>query len=307
MSQSPAAGTSATVGSVVTLVISSGAPADTTPPSLSGMSPAIGATGVSTSTTVAATFSEAMNAASISASTFVLRDSANTVVPATISYNASTRVATLTPSQALAASKSYTSTIVGGSAGVSDTAGNAMIGNYVASFTTAATPVPTPAATSIFSASAAPATFATSETRSIELGVKFRSDVAGFITGVRFYKGTDTTGTHTGTLWSSTGTRLATATFTSETASGWQQVLFSTPVAITANTIYVVSYHSNVGRYAYTYNTFASAGVDNGPLHALKAGVSKGNGVYRYGSGPVFPRSSYNSSNYWVDVVFVAK
>ena len=307
MSQSPAAGTSAAVGSVVTLVISSGAPADTTPPSLSGMSPAIGATGVSTSTTVAATFSEAMNAASISASTFVLRDSANTVVPATISYNASTRVATLTPSQALAASQSYTSTIVGGSAGVRDTAGNAMIGNYVASFTTAATPVPTPAATSIFSASAAPTTFATSETRSIELGVKFRSDVAGFITGVRFYKGTDTTGTHTGTLWSSTGTRLATATFTSETASGWQQVLFSTPVAITANTVYVVSYHSNVGRYAYTYNTFASAGVDNGPLHALKAGVSKGNGVYRYGSGPVFPRSSYNSSNYWVDVVFVAK
>jgi hypothetical protein len=194
---------------------------------------------------------------------------------------------------------------------VKDAAGNAMIGNYVASFTTAATPVPppapTPAATSIFAASAAPTTFATSDASSVELGVKFRSDVAGYVTGVRFYKGTGTTGPHTGTLWSSTGTKLATATFTSETASGWQQVLFSTPVAITANTIYVVSYHSNVGRYGYTHNTFANAGVDNGPLHALKAGVSGGNGVYRYSSGVVFPNASFNSSNYWVDVVFVAK
>jgi len=216
------------------------------------------------------------------------------------------------PSQALGGSKSYTSTIVGGSAGVRDAAGNAMIGNYVASFTTAAAPVPppptpTPGATSIFSASAAPTAFATSDTSSVELGVKFRSDVAGNVTGVRFYKGTGTTGTHTGTLWSSNGTKLATATFTSETASGWQQVLFSTPVAITANTVYVVSYHANVGRYAYTHNTFANAGVDNGPLHALKTGVSGGNGVYRYGSGVVFPNSSFNSSNYWVDVVFVAK
>jgi hypothetical protein len=312
MSQNPAGGTPAAVGSVVTLVTSSGAPADTTPPTLSAMSPSVGATGVSTATKISATFSEAMNAASISTATVLLRDAANAVVAATVSYNATSRVATLTPAQALGASKSYTTTIVGGSTGVKDTAGNAMIGNYVASFTTAAAPVPPPplptgTAISIFSASAAPATFATSDTSSVELGVKFRSDVAGSVTGVRFYKGTGTTGTHTGTLWSASGTKLATATFTSETASGWQQVLFSTPVAITANTVYVVSYHSNVGRYAYTHNTFATAGVDNGPLHALRAGVSGGNGVYRYSSGVAFPNASYNSSNYWVDVVFVAK
>ena len=132
--------------------------------------------------------------------------------------------------------------------------------------------------------------------------------MAGSVTGVRFYKGTGTTGTHTGTLWSASGAKLATATFTSETASGWQQVLFSAPVAITANTVYVVSYHSKVGRYAFQWaQHVCAAGVDNGPLHALKAGVSGGNGVYRYGTGVVFPNASYNSSNYWVDVVFVAK
>jgi len=140
----------------------------------------------------------------------------------------------------------------------------------------------------------------------VELGLKFRSDVAGNVTGVRFYKGTRTTGTHTAALWSSTGTRLATATFTGETASGWQQVTFSTPVAITANTVYVVSYHTNVGNYAYTRNAFTKAGIDSGPLHALRSKVSGGNGVFRYG-GVAFPNESVNSSNYWVDVVFVPR
>jgi len=292
------------VGTIVDLVISSGAPADTTPPTLSGMSPASGATNVSTSTTIAATFSEAMNAASISTSTLVLRDASNVAVQGTVGYNATTRVAVLTPALALTSSTTYTATIVGGSGGVKDAAGNPIVGNYAVSFTTAVAPMP-PAAISIWPASAAPRSFATSDTSSVELGVKFRSDVAGLVIGVRFYKGTGTTGTHTGTLWSSTGTQLATVTFTNETASGWQQAMFSTPVAIAANTVYVVSYHSNVGRYAYNRNTFAKAGVDAGPLHALKAGVSGGNGGLGYGSGVVFPNSSFNSSNYWVDVVFV--
>lgn len=84
----------------------------------------------------------------------------------------------------------------------------------------------------------------------IELGVSFKSDVAGYITGIRFYKSSANTGTHVGNLWSSTGTLLASATFTNETASGWQQVNFLNPVAITANTVYVASYHCNGGHYS---------------------------------------------------------
>ena len=171
-------------------------------------------------------------------------------------------------------------------------------------FTTSGGPPP-PTAISIWSASAAPTTFATADSSSVELGLKFRSDVAGTVTGVRFYKGTITTGTHSGTLWTASGTKLASATFTGETASGWQTVSFSSPVAITANTVYVVSYHSNVGHYAYTAYGFTNAGVDNGPLHALKAGVSGDNGVYTKLSSIAFPTSSYNSSNYWVDILFV--
>ena len=117
--------------------------------------------------------------------------------------------------------------------------------------------------------------------------------------------GTSTTGTHTATLWTSEGTPLATATFTGETASGWQQVNFATPVAIAANTVYLVSYHTAVGNYAYTWNYFTSAGRDNGPLHALRSSDSGGNGVYQYDSSIVFPDSTFKSTNYWVDVVVV--
>src|SRR3954453_2929749 len=100
------------------------------------------------------------------------------------------------------------------------------------------------------------------------MGRKFPPQNAGTIAGIRFYKGPTNTGTHTGTLWTSTGTLLATATFANETASGWQQVLFSSPVSISPNTTYVASYHAPNGHYAEDDNSFASSGVDNAPLHA---------------------------------------
>ena len=140
----------------------------------------------------------------------------------------------------------------------------------------------------------------------VELGVKFRSDVAGSITGIRFYKATANTGTHVGNLWTSNGTQLATATFSGETASGWQQVLFASPVAITSNTVYVASYHCTIGHYSADVNYFTSKGADNPPLHALTNGVSGGNGVYAYGTSSAFPSLTWNAANYWVDVVFQA-
>ncbi|MBV8578886.1 MAG: DUF4082 domain-containing protein [Acetobacteraceae bacterium] len=67
----------------------------------------------------------------------------------------------------------------------------------------------------------------TSDASPVELGVKFTSSQPGIITGIRFYKGLQDTGTHTGELWDSSGHQLATATFTNESASGWQQVDFT--------------------------------------------------------------------------------
>lgn len=138
----------------------------------------------------------------------------------------------------------------------------------------------------------------------VELGVKFNTDVSGFVKGIRFYKGTINTGTHIGNLWSSSGALLASATFTSETASGWQEVRFSSPVAIAAETTYVASYFAPDGHYAVDTDYFDSGGVDNGSLHALRDGADGGNGVFRYNATSSFPSTGFDGANYWVDVIF---
>jgi hypothetical protein len=136
----------------------------------------------------------------------------------------------------------------------------------------------------------------------IELGMKFTADRNGYIAGARFYKGSSNTGTHVASLWSSTGQLLAQATFVNETASGWQQVFFSTPVAISANTIYVVSYHSS-GHYSYDSSYFSGSAINNPPLHGVWSALSS-NGVYAYGVSSTFPYGGAVGTNFWVDVVF---
>ncbi len=150
---------------------------------------------------------------------------------------------------------------------------------------------------------ASPATVSSGDTHSVELGVKFESEVAGEVTGIRFYKGAGNAGTHVGSLWSVGGVLLAEATFASETASGWQQVNFSTPVAIAAGTTYVAGYFAPKGEYSDTSSAFASAGVLNSPLSALANSLSA-NGVYAYSSTPTFPTGTYKATNYWVDIDF---
>ncbi|HEY0277463.1 MAG TPA: DUF4082 domain-containing protein [Solirubrobacterales bacterium] len=147
---------------------------------------------------------------------------------------------------------------------------------------------------------ATPETVAVPGEFSVNLGVKFQSDVAGQITGIRFYKSTANTGTHVGELWTAGGELLAQATFTNETASGWQAVSFSSPVTIQPNTTYVASYFAPNGNYSVNGPNLSSP-VDNAPLHALGGET---NGVYAYAATAKFPTESYESSNYWVDVLF---
>ena len=160
-----------------------------------------------------------------------------------------------------------------------------------------------PATASLFSPSATPGTITENDPNAVDLGVKFQASTNGTISGILFYKGPQNTGTHIGDLWSASGTLLASATFTNETASGWQQVNFSTPVSITAGTTYIASYHTNVGEYSANANYFANAHT-SGPLTAPSSASSGGNGVYAYGSSNLFPASTFNASNYWVDVLF---
>jgi hypothetical protein len=142
----------------------------------------------------------------------------------------------------------------------------------------------------------------TNDPNPYELGVNFTPTSNGTITGVKFYKGSQNTGTHTGSLWSSNGTLLATGTYTSETASGWQTLTFTGPVAVVAGTTYVASYTTTVGFYSGDNGYFNRSGVNSPPLTAGANVAGAPNGVYAIGSG--FPTNSFGGSNYWVDVVF---
>ena len=111
---------------------------DTTPPTVSSTSPAANATGVAVNTTVSATFSEAMNAATITTGSFTLK-AGSTPVSGSVSYNSSTYTATFTPSANLSYSTTYTVTL---STAITDAAGNPLASAYSWSFTTAPTVVP---------------------------------------------------------------------------------------------------------------------------------------------------------------------
>jgi len=270
---------------------------DTTPPTVTGRTPASGATNVATTTAVTATFSEAMAAATISATTVLLSGPGTVPVPSTVTYTASTRTVTVTPT-ALAPATTYTATV---KAAVTDLAGNPMTGDVTWSFTTAA--ATSPGCPCSFWTNATTPGVASGDPSGVELGLKFTSDINGVVTAVRFYKYAQNTGPHIGNLWSASGTLLGTVTFTGETASGWQQATFATPIAITANTTYVVSYYTSTGQYAITNDALTTTPLDRAPLHAPASGSAGGNGVYQYGATSGFPAQSWKGSNYWVDVV----
>lgn len=128
----------------------------------------------------------------------------------------------------------------------------------------------------------------------VNVGLKFQATADASVVGVRFYKVAANSGTHVGRLWTegSPGTQLATVTFTGETASGWQEALFASPVAITAGTTYVISVHMPEGHYSFTSGALATE--QGGGLHNTVNG-----GVFAYGAVG-YPSSSGGAGFYWV-------
>jgi N,N-dimethylformamidase beta subunit-like protein/uncharacterized protein DUF4082/Big-like domain-containing protein len=259
------------------------------PPTVPTVSPVPNALYQPVSVHPTATFSAAINTATLQ---FTLKDAGNNTVAGSVSYDATSNTATFTPSASLAAGASYTASVQ-----ATGTNGIAMPSPRTWSFTT--DPGSTTVST-LFAANATPGSPSIDDPNNVSLGVKFTPSSNGTVIGVRFYKGAGNTGTHTGSLWSPTGTLLATATFTSETGSGWQTVYFASPVAVTAGSTYTASYYAPNGHYAADGGYFAGP-YSNPPLSA----PSGANGVYAYGSDTL-PVNSYNSANYWVDPLFVA-
>jgi len=126
-----AAGNTSSASNTVTVTV------DKTAPMVKSVTPSDRATGVSPSTTATASFSEDMDPATLTTSTFTLtKQGSATPITATVSYDTTTKTATLKPSSTLAANTKYTATVKGGASGTKDKAGNALASNKVWSFTT---------------------------------------------------------------------------------------------------------------------------------------------------------------------------
>jgi uncharacterized repeat protein (TIGR01451 family) len=202
---------------------------------------------------------------------------------------------TVNVSRSAAASMTNTATVSGG--------GETNIANNQASDATTVSSSSGFNTASFFAPSTVPGTPFKSDT-AVTLGTRFRANVSGSVTAIRFYKGEGSTGAHIGLLYNESGNVLAQATFTNETASGWQQVNLASPVVIAAGLQYTAAYFSTTG-YAYDPHYFAISGLDNGPLHIFGPSEGNGlNGVYQYGGAPAFPTNGSLHPNYWVDVVF---
>jgi hypothetical protein len=207
----------------------------------------------------------------------------------TVTYNATNKTATFVPNAGFTGAASFAYSIA-------DSGGATAVGNVSLLVTD-------PTTASLFNPATSPAVSTVNDSSPIELGIKFQASSNGTITGIRFYKGPQNVGTHVADLWTSTGTLLTSATFSNETATGWQQANFAAPVAITAGTTYVASYHTNTGEYSSDAGLLANA-ITNGPLTAPSSTSSGGNGVFAYGAAGLFPTNSFNSTSYGVDVVF---
>ena len=141
----------------------------------------------------------------------------------------------------------------------------------------------------------------TTDALQYEMGVKFQSTVAGTVSGLRYWSVAGEAGTITGHLWTEGGAELGSVGFTSGAPTGWKQALFSSPLAILANTTYVASVRLGTDQgYPVTSGGLTSS-ISNGHLST----VVGTNGVYNDVAG-IFPGTSFGSSNYFRDILFDA-
>ncbi|MEU4805607.1 DUF4082 domain-containing protein [Actinosynnema sp. NPDC023587] len=265
---------------------------DTHAPDQLSTTPPAGAGSVGLTPSVTAGYDEVLDPTAVE---FTLTGPGGAVAAQT-SVTGGGTTAALTPDAALTPGTTYTASVR-----VEDVAGNRTTA-YTWTFATGAQR-PADCPCTIWDDFAAPTLASAEDSGAVELGTRVRFTGRGEVLGVRFYKGVGNTGTHTGTLWSSSGDRLATGTFTGESTVGWQTLTFATPVVVAADTDYVVSYHAPNGHYAADQGFFSSTTpVGHGQIQAAIDSLAVPNGVYKYGGG--FPTTGFKASNYWVDVVY---
>jgi hypothetical protein len=126
------------------------------------------------------------------------------------------------------------------------------------------------------------------------VGNDISSSRDGLITHLRYYRSANETGVHTLKLYTTAGSQLASVSvdFGSSIGARWEQGQLSTPVAITANTHYIVTV-TTTNQQSKTSCGFSSP-IVRGPLTGWGG---------RWIAGTGFPTTS-SCSNFWTDFVF---
>ena len=246
---------------------------DTSPLTVGSFQPYAGATSVPVTTTVSATYSKPLATGTAD----LTLTQGTTPVAGAVTYDPTTRKVTFTPDADLAYATSYTVAVSG-----TDEIDQSVSGTSSWTFTTAAEgQVPGAATVSLYDDSAVPDVIDGADPDAVTLGMRFASTVAGTVDGVRFYKAPGNTGTHTGYLYrAGDQALLGTVTFTGESAAGWQTAMFDTPIAIAADTDYMVAYRAPSGHYSLTPDAFSGTGVQRAPLY-----TASNSGAYSYSDG----------------------
>jgi len=165
----------------------------------------------------------------------------------------------------------------------------------------------------IWSSNTTPGTAAyTSDTDAVMVGTHFTVSRVGQATAIKLYRGVELSGDTRVFLYDQDGNLLGSGTMTKpgSFSAGWRTVNLDSPVNLQTGRTYTAAYFADNGSYALDTHYFCAGGSvpAGGPIHPdLDTNCSESaghNGVYRYTSSPAFPDSSYNESNYWVDVVF---
>lgn len=163
-----------------------------------------------------------------------------------------------------------------------------------------------------------PALLNVSEATPVTVGITLTFSAAGSVSGARVYApATIGAGTYAAAFWQVTagdpggaGTLLASATFGALTPGAWNTVTFSSPVAVTTGTAYVIGLRTSEGRYTAT-GAFFNTALTNSPITGIQGGTAAGGfgNLYngRFGSGLVnYPVNTFNNNGYFIDVIYDA-
>ncbi|MFC0247610.1 DUF4082 domain-containing protein [Citricoccus parietis] len=266
---------------------------DPTAPTITDRSPAPGALDVDPSSTVTVTFDQAVHpdaAVTVAVGGSTGGTEAGTPVTGAASRTKDGTGLSFNPADPLPTGSLVTVSVTG----ATDAAGSFEAPVHTWSFRTA---LPT-GETASFLDDAAPETLVSGDGAAVELGMAVTTDRDITVHALRYYRGTEPGSAGTGSVWDSDGDRIAHVAFPAGTAPGWYTAFLDAPVHLTAGSTFTVSRHAPDGGYAHTSGDFAQ------PRTVGALTLAGDNGLFRYGDGSASPNETWDSTNYFVDLLY---